>query len=193
MDIESIILGLSYLGIFIMMITNGIFSFPSSQLLYIVAGYFVSRGFISFEYTIIAGAIGNTIGNIALYEITREHGPKAALKFIPGAGTHLTNAEKYFAKKGAIFLFLGKLLPAIKVFVPIIGGISKTPRIIYATLILASSIIWGICFTSLGFYFGKSTTLYQSYVPALLFISAMLIVFFWYSYKKGTNNQKVSE
>lgn len=186
MDIESTILGLSYLGIFIMMITNGIFSFPSSQILYIITGYFVGRGYITFEYALIAGTLGNVIGNIALYEITREHGPKAALKYIPGADRHLGKAEKYFAKKGALYLFFAKLMPALKVLVPILGGIAKTPRYLYIIIVTIGSAIWATGLMYLGLYFGKSTKVYESYVPALLVVSAMLIAFFVYSYNKET-------
>lgn len=184
MDIEAIVLGLSYLGIFILMISNGIFSFPSSQFLYIIVGYFIGTGNLSFEYAIIAGAVGNTIGNMALYEITREHGVKYAIRFIPTADRHLAKAEKFFAKGGIIYLFLGKLLPAIKVFVPIIGGITKTPRILFNAITLSGSILWAIAFTLIGLYFGKTTKIYETYVPVLIFISILLVIFFAYSYSK---------
>ncbi len=190
MDIESIILGISYLGIFIMMITNGIFSFPSSQFLYIIVGYFIGRGYLTLEYSIIAGTIGNTIGNIALYEITREHGPKAALKFLPEADRHLEKAQKFFSKKGTIFLFLAKLLPALKVFVPVLGGVAKTPRAIYIPLIIVSSAIWATGFISLGYYFGKSMDVYKAYLPILLFIAILLVIFLIVSYNKTSMKEK---
>ena len=186
MDIEAIVLGLSYLGIFILMIFNGIFSFPSSQILYIIVGYFIGLGNLSFEYAVIAGAIGNTIGNFALYEMTREHGVSYALKFLPTADRHLSKAEKFFAKGGIIYLFLGKILPALKVFVPIIGGITKTPRTIFAEISFFGSVLWAIGLISIGLYFGKNFQVYETYVPVLIFISVLLIIFFLYSYTRAS-------
>jgi membrane protein DedA with SNARE-associated domain len=129
MALEQIISGLSYMGIFILMFSNGIFSFPSSQVLYIIVGYFVGVGTLALPTALVVGAIGNTIGNIALYEFAREHGMNAALKFLPMKPHHVAKTERFFEKKGLGFLFIAKLLPTLKVFVPIFGGIGKAPRI----------------------------------------------------------------
>ena len=42
--IESTISLAGYFGIFVLMIANGAVSFPSSQVLYIIAGYFIAQG-----------------------------------------------------------------------------------------------------------------------------------------------------
>ena len=74
MDIEAIIVGASYAGIFGLMIANGFFSFPSSQILYIIVGYFVGTGKLALLPAVLLGALGNTIGNVFLYEAVRGHG-----------------------------------------------------------------------------------------------------------------------
>ena len=63
MDIESILLGFSYVGIFALMIVNGIVPFISSQILYIFVGYFVGTGFLQLFPASLIGASGNTVGN----------------------------------------------------------------------------------------------------------------------------------
>ncbi len=184
MELEHIVSGLSYLGIFIMMLSNGIFSFPSSQVLYVVVGYFVSTGFLSFPLALLAGTVGNTIGNIALYEFAREHGEKAALKFLPNADTHIKTAEHYFKKRGLFFLFISKLLPALKVFTPIFGGIAKAPRIPYAALMFIGSGLWAAAFVYLGMLFGKNTDVFKTYSGPLLLIAILVLLFFIVNYKR---------
>ena len=82
MDIEMVIHGFSYAGIFALMIANGFVSFPSSQLLYIIVGYFIGTGALLLLPASLLGALGNTIGNILLYEAVRQHGVRY-LKKIP--------------------------------------------------------------------------------------------------------------
>jgi membrane protein YqaA with SNARE-associated domain len=114
--IESTIASASYFGIFVLMIANGAVSFPSSQILYIVAGYFIAQGSLSLVGVALVGALGNTIGNVILYELVRKHGRTfiERIKLFPTR--ELAKVEHAFKKKGAWFLFVGKLLPAIKVF-----------------------------------------------------------------------------
>lgn len=189
MQLEQIIGGLSYLGIFILMLSNGIFSFPSSQVLYVIVGYFIGTGALSLPSALLAGALGNTIGNIALYEFTREHGPSAATRFLPNADKHIESVEKYFKGKGLVFLFLSKLLPALKVFTPIFAGIAKAPRLPYALLMMLGSTLWALCFIYLGMVFGKNTDIFKTYSAPLLLVAFLVLVFFYMNYKR-THNHK---
>jgi membrane protein DedA with SNARE-associated domain len=183
MALEQIISGLSYMGIFILMFSNGIFSFPSSQVLYIIVGYFVGVGTLALPTALVVGAIGNTIGNIALYEFAREHGMNAALKFLPMKPHHVAKTERFFEKKGLGFLFIAKLLPTLKVFVPIFGGIGKAPRIPYAALMFLASMVWAFIFIEIGMFFGKNTDIWKPYSGALAVISILVVFFLWRSYK----------
>ena len=115
-DIESIIVASSYLGIFLLMIANGSISFPSSQILYIIVGYFVSIGTLSFFPSSLVGALGNAIGNIILYEIVRRRGIHYLKKFQIFREQDVKKVEIVFRKRGLWFLFVWKLLPAIKVY-----------------------------------------------------------------------------
>lgn len=189
MQLEQIISGLSYMGILILMFSNGIFSFPSSQVLYIIVGYFVGTGVLSLPLAIVVGATGNTIGNIALYEFAREHGMNAALKFLPMKPHHVKKTERFFEKKGLGFLFLAKLLPTLKVFVPIFGGIGKAPRIPYAALMFLASTVWAFIFIEIGMFFGKNTDVWKPYTGALAVISVFVVIFLWRSYSKTDIDQ----
>lgn len=174
LSLENIVLSLGYLGIFGMMIANGFSSFPSSQVLYILTGYFISTGQLAWIPVIVLGAIGNTIGNVLLYEAVRRKGVAYALKknFIPEA--QVQKFEKVFSNKGAWFLFWGKLVPALKVFVPLAGGIAKTPRALFAILMLASSAIWAVGLNAIGYTFGKSSDVFGKYSIALAVFTVVL-------------------
>lgn len=177
--IETLIQGGSYVAIFLLMIANGSVSFPSSQVLYIVAGYFIARGDLALFSVALVGALGNAIGNIILYELARKHGRTfiERMKIFPTR--ELAKVERAFQKKGAWFIFIGKLLPAIKVFVPIPAGLGKMYRPLFALLMFVASFIWSLAFISIGYFFGKSSDLFGQYAIILAIVAAVVILLFY--------------
>ena len=188
--IESIILFSGYAGIFFLMIANGVVSFPSSQILYIIAGYFVFTGHLNLFFVVTAGAIGNTIGNIILYELARSKGLEYLLRWKIFPERELKKVQVAFNKKGAWFLFVGKLIPALKVFIPIPAGIARMNRYLYAGIILVSSSIWPFAFLAIGYYFGKSTHVFGAYAVVLAFIALIVATVF---YKFMNSEEVISE
>jgi membrane protein DedA with SNARE-associated domain len=178
-DIEAIIAGFSYFGIFGLMIANGFFSFPSSQILYIVVGYFIGTGTLLLFPASIIGAIGNTIGNILLYEAIRRHGITYVKKFQIFREEDIRKVEIVFRKKGLWFLFVGKLLPAIKVFIPIPAALGKVHRGKFATIMLGASWIWSLVFIAIGYSFGKGAVLWKSYGMILMIVAAIIVFLFY--------------
>lgn len=179
MDIEAIILGFSYLGIFALMTTNGLLSFPSSQILYILVGYFVGTGYLALIPASFVGALGNMVGNVALYELVRARGRHYIEKFSIFRPSDIRRVEIIFKKKGLWFLFVGKLLPAIKVFIPIPAALARVHRGVFAFLMFSASWIWSIAFISIGYFFGKNAEMWKSYGVVLVII-AFIILFVFY-------------
>ncbi|HET8574826.1 MAG TPA: DedA family protein [Candidatus Paceibacterota bacterium] len=180
-DVENIIALLGYLGIFLLMIPNGIIGLPSSQLLYIVSGYFIGTGNLAPALVILAGALGNTLGNIALYEIVRRKGLEYLTKYKVFPKAQVLKIQSAFHRKGMWFLFVAKLLPAIKVFAPIPPAIGKMDRRVYAFVIFVSSAIWSLPFLAVGYFFGKNTNVLQKYALVLIPVAFIVVlVFYWY-------------
>ena len=179
LNIELLIQSGSYLAIFLLMIANGAVSFPSSQVLYIIAGYFIAQDNLMLLPVAFVGALGNTAGNIILYELVRKHGRKfvARMKLFPLR--ELAKVETAFKKKGSWFIFVGKLLPAIKVFVPIPAGLGKMHRGLFAALMFVASFIWSLGFISIGYFFGKSSDLFGKYAIILVIIAAVVLFLFY--------------
>jgi membrane protein DedA with SNARE-associated domain len=179
MDIESIILGTSYAGIFLLMTVNGFASFPSSQILYIVVGYFIFTGYLLFLPASLLGALGNAFGNLILYELVRRYGIGALKKFRIYRESEIRKVEIVFRKRGAWFVFIGKLLPAIKVFVPIMAALGKLRRSLFILLMFAASWIWACGFIAIGFIFGKSADVFKAYAFILLLVAGTVVYLFY--------------
>lgn len=177
--IETLIQSGSYLAIFFLMIANGSISFPSSQVLYIICGYFIARGDLALPLVAFVGALGNTAGNIILYELTRKHGRAFVERMKIFPMKELSKVEVAFKKKGAWFIFIGKLLPAIKVFVPIPAGLGKMHRALFASLMFTASFIWSLAFISIGYFFGKSSELFGRYAIVLVIVAVVVLLLFY--------------
>ena len=182
MSIEELILTFSYFAILLLMTLNGFIAFPSSQLIYILAGYFAFTNDLNFIAIVLIGALGHSLGNYILYEISRRKGVEYSLKFfkyifpIEHGSRVVKQIEIAFKKKGKFFLFIGKLVNPIKIFIPIPAGISKMNRGLFLIIVYITSLIWAIAFTAIGYYFGKS---FQDFT---IFALIMLVLFIGVSY-----------
>jgi membrane protein DedA with SNARE-associated domain len=169
------------------MISNGFISFPSSQVLYIIAGYFVFKGDLSLAAVITVGTIGNTIGNIILYEVARRKGLMYLTKFQVFREREIKKVQAVFQKKGVWFLAIGKLVPALKVFIPIPAGLAKMNRGLYTVIIIITSAIWSTPFLAIGYYFGKSSRVFGKYAIIMTIIAFVVMAVFY----KFMNSEEV--
>ncbi len=155
-SLESLLQGGSLLLIFILMLSNGFFSFPSSQILYISLGVFIAQGKVALIPAFLLGALGNTLGNYLLFEMTHRHGEKFARKLLPLQDDMFEALKETFKEKSLFYLALGKLTPSLKVFIPLLAGVSKTKRSHTFLIFLITSFIWAAAFLAIGIFFGKS-------------------------------------
>lgn len=192
MSTEQIIIQFSYLAIFALITINGVVSFPSSQLIYILAGYFASQGDLNILIVIFVGAIGNTLGNFILYEIARKKGLDYTLglfKFLKliEPKKQIKKIELAFKKRGYTFLFIGKLINPIKIFIPIPAAIVNMNKKIFLIIIFITSTIWATIFSNLGFFFGKNIENFSYIGLIMLALFGVAIL----SFNKYINSQEI--
>jgi membrane protein DedA with SNARE-associated domain len=160
------------------MTTNGVANFPSSQLLYVVCGYFISTGNLLFIPTILAGTLGNTLGNIITFILVKKYDRTFARKLLmmdEVTFTKIHNAlHSTFLHKGMWYIFFGKLTPSVKAFIPIVAGLANTKTKITSFIFLSASFIWSIAITSLGYYCGEKISL-KSFTAVSLLVGSIII------------------
>lgn len=182
MDIHSLLLSGSYAAIFIMMIANGMVNFPSSQILYLIVGYFVSTGNLLFASAVIVGAIGNTIGNVAMYSLIKKYERPLARKVLMLNETTFNTIHgalmDTFSRRGIWWLFIGKLTPSVKAFIPVFAGLANTPTAITTFIFLVASFIWATAIVYIGYAFGEHVSL--SSFLSVSFIVGIVIIFIIY-------------
>jgi membrane protein DedA with SNARE-associated domain len=138
----------------------------------------------------VAGALGNTIGNFIIYTLIKKYERPLARKVlmldermfdkIHGA-LHDT-----FSKRGIWWLFIGKLTPSVKAFIPVVAGLARTPTVITAFIFLTASFIWATGVIYLGYTFGEHVSL-SSFLGVSFLIGAVIIFFIYKNISKKLN------
>ena len=186
MNLEHWITTFGYAAIFVFMVTNGIVSLPSSQFVYVVAGFFVPSGQLDFFLIVIVGTIGNTIGNVILYEVSRSKGLKYVIRWRMFREEKIARLHLAFERRGVVIITIGKFLPGVKVIVPVVAGIARMHRVAYVVIITITSLLWAMGLTYVGVYFGRS---YHGgafgWTSAALIALAIIAIYVFHRYVKS--------
>jgi membrane-associated protein len=150
-----------YVVVFVIFAETGLFFgffLPGDYLLFL-AGMFVATGKLDVNiYVLIAGLMVAAIsGNFTGYWFGRKTGPvlyqrKDSFFF---KKKFLKAAEAYYNKQGAFALIMGRFVPIVRTFAPIIAGVVKLDFRKFALYNILGAILWIGSLTLLGYFLGK--------------------------------------
>ena len=152
-----------YLGVAFLMFLETIFPPVPSEVIMSVAGVAASRGKMDLWLVIAAGTAGAMLGNIVWYLAARALGVHRLRPLIERHGRWLTltwpevqRAERWFARQGAFFVLLGRMLPTVRSLVSVPAGLL---RMRFKTFLLASTIGtfgWTALIAGAGYQLGEN-------------------------------------
>jgi undecaprenyl-diphosphatase len=161
----------------------------------VLAGFLASQGYLELRYCIIVIALGAILGDSTGYAlgkaIGREYFFRHERLFLFKRG-HLQKVEGYFARHGGKTVFWARFVHLLRALTPFTAGMSAMPYGKFALFNVAGGIIWTVCFTSLGYFFGQSWRLVERWAGrAGVFVLFMILVIalFVYLYEKLSENR----
>lgn len=168
---ESIIrYGGFWLLLFVIFAETGLFVgffLPGDSLLF-TAGLLTATGVLDVPVFFVALgiAVSATIGNITGFAFGRKVGDMLFKKerttfFKP---EHLILAKEYYDKHGALALVLGRFLPIIRTFAPIVAGIVKMNYYRFFILSVVGGFIWAFSLVYIGYYLGITIPWIKDYL-----------------------------
>ncbi|OUC52909.1 MULTISPECIES: DedA family protein [Sphingomonadaceae] len=132
--IEQLMAQLGYAGIALLMLAETVFPPIPSEVIMPLAGMEAAKGTLSLPGIIAAGTAGAMAGNSLWYGLARWVGADRLRSFIDRHGRWLTldwsdveRGRDLFARGGAGFVCLGRLLPTIRSIVSIPAGLLAMP------------------------------------------------------------------
>jgi len=145
------------------------FFLPSGALLF-MAGVLIASG--SFSHSLFAlcslGILASLLGNATGYMIGYKAGPllyrRPDSRFFKKQ--HLTVAEKFYNKYGALALSIGVFFPLIRTFGPVVAGIIQLKFSRVVLFVFLGSVGWILSIAAAGYLIGSMPFLrpYLNYV-----------------------------
>jgi membrane protein DedA with SNARE-associated domain len=148
-----------YLGVMLLMaIESACIPLPS-EIIMPFAGYLVHTGRLTLIGVAVAGAIGCNVGSALAYWVGAAGGRPLIAKygrFVLLDHHDLERAEHFFARYGAITVFVGRLLPIIRTFIALPAGIARMSQVRFHVYTFAGSLPWCYALAYAGMKLGEA-------------------------------------
>lgn len=153
----TVISAAGYLGVVALMaIESACIPLPS-EVIMPFTGYLASIGKFSLIGAATAGAIGSNVGSTLAY-IVAAKGGRAAIDrwgaYILVRHEELERAERFFARYGAVTVFVGRLLPVIRTFISFPAGLARMPMMKFQIYSFVGSWPWCLALAYVGALLG---------------------------------------
>ena len=146
---------------------------------------------LSLVQVILVCAAASTAGTLVPYLLTRRFGDAAAHKFAEWMDVEPSKVDTWearIAKHGFIAIFVGRLIPGLRVAMSLIGGTAKVPLHEFSAAVFLAGIIYWTFWTLLGAFFGPAVRrlIPQAYIEYVVIgIPVVVIGFFIFRFVRG--------
>ena len=169
--INSLMSGLGYWGIGLLMFLENLFPPIPSELIMPLAGFTVAQGKMNFWLAVLAGTIGTMAGTYAWYYLGRlvnyqrlQAWTDRYGKWIRVTAKDIDRVNDWFNKYGSKAVFFGRMVPGIRTLISLPAGINNMPLATYTIYSLVGTAIWTLALTTAGFLLGENYTSIEQYL-----------------------------
>ena len=158
LSLSQVMRDLGYAGLALLMLAETVFPPIPSEAVLPLAGYLVERGDFNYVLVLLTSTAGSVLGAMVLYEAARHGGRPFAerfLRFRTCSPEKLDDAERWFARRGALIVLLGRCVPGMRSLVSLPAGLLRMPRLQYLGLTLLGSAIWNAVLVTVGYLLGS--------------------------------------
>lgn len=177
-----------YFGIFITMSLESAAMPIPSEIVMTFSGFLVNQGMFNFEAVVIVGTFANLFGSLILYFV----GLKGGRWFLEEYGKYilihkndLKRADRWFEKYGNKAVFFSRLLPAVRTFISLPAGITRSYLKPFILLTFFGSLIWNFALVYTGFLAGENWNILHPLFKDFDFVvmGAGILFVIWYIYQ----------
>ncbi|HEX6062030.1 MAG TPA: VTT domain-containing protein [Candidatus Limnocylindria bacterium] len=145
----------------------------------------------SLALVVLTCAAASTFGTLIPYVVTRRFGDAAANKLAMWMDVdpkHLAAWEQRIAKHGFVAIFIGRLIPGLRVAMSLIGGTAKVPLLEFSAGVFTAGLIYWSFWTGIGALFGPTVDrlIPRAYITYVVIgIPVVFIGIFVFRYVRG--------
>ena len=146
--------------VLLMAIESSIIPLPSEVVVPPAAYFALRSGNMDITMVVIMATVGAFLGALANYVLSMLLGRPVLYAFADSKLGHmlmlnsekLKHAEDYFSRKGAISIFLGRLLPAVRHLISIPAGLSRMNIFTFSTFTILGAALWNVALALMGYW-----------------------------------------
>ena len=169
-----------YLGVFFLMVAENVFPPIPSEVIMPLAGFLAGSGRMSLSLTMLVGTLGSVIGTLMWYYVGLWFGEERLKRFAARHGRWLTlspgdidAAHHWFARHGAMAVFFGRMIPAIRTLISVPAGLARMPLWQFLIYTVAGSALWTGVLTFAGLALHENYARVADYVDP---VSKLVVV-----------------
>ncbi|MHC1709622.1 MAG: DedA family protein [Methanomassiliicoccales archaeon] len=182
-----------YLGIFLAMLVEGIFTPIPSELIMPFAGYVASTGELNFLLVILVGSLGAVIGSFVAYMLALWLGRPFVDRFGMFFGLDeekMASAERWFKRWGVWGIFIGHSLPGIRSVISFPAGLSKMDRKKFVMFTFSGALVWNTVLVTAGYLLGENWIQFWERTDGMEYVvlgllGLVLVLYFLYKRRKN--------
>lgn len=186
--VVSVIEGWGYPGVFLLMLAENLFPPIPSEVIMPLAGFLAGSGRMSLVLTMIVGTLGSVIGTLMWYYVGLWFGEERLKRFAARHGRWLTlspgdidAAHQWFVQHGAVAVFFGRMIPAIRTLISVPAGLARMPMWRFLTYTVAGSALWTGVLTFAGLALHENYARVADYVdPVSKLVVVTVVVIYLY-------------
>jgi membrane protein DedA with SNARE-associated domain len=152
-----------YFGMFFMIFVENLFPPIPSEVILTFGGFMTTYTSLTIPYVILSATIGAVAGAIVLYYIGTIFNVEKLEAFTAKYGKilHLkvedvARANAWFEKRGALAVFLCRMVPVLRSLISIPAGMSRMKMGTFMTYTIIGTLLWNILLVSAGALLGAS-------------------------------------
>lgn len=166
-----------------------------SEIVMPYAGHLVAKGSLGMWESTLVASLANLTGSLLAYTAGRAGGRNFINKYgkyIFLSQKHLTQADRWFATKGEITVFLSRMLPAVRTFISLPAGIARMDLLKFTVYSFLGSLPWNFMLVYLGYLFTDRWDLLQAYLHDfnIVFYTALGLALAGWLYWRKTRLKK---
>ncbi|MDF3856219.1 DedA family protein [Paracoccus sp. P2] len=172
-----------YLGVLMLMVAENVFPPIPSEVIMPLAGFLAGSGRMSLTLTILVGTIGSVLGTLMWYYIGLWFGEERLKRFAARHGRLLTlspadidAAHDWFQRHGAMAVFFGRMIPAIRTLISVPAGLARMPMWKFLLYTVIGSALWTGVLTFAGLMLHENYALVADWVDPLSKLVVVAVV-----------------
>ncbi|MDE3131583.1 MAG: DedA family protein [Acidobacteriota bacterium] len=128
---------------------------------------------------VVVGVLGNLVGSLIAYAVGRAGRYELIERYgrwLHIKPSHLSSADRWFARYGSAAVLLGRVLPVVRTFISLPAGVAKMPFLRFTILTVIGCVPWVLGLALAGHAIGRNWATVRSGFSYADYVVLVLVV-----------------